>query len=102
MDETFSQEQATETAFVSLDLRRRLSVLATLARLHRAELISGLLLAVMGLQMLAVISRKSITLDEIVMIPAAYYHLADGNFQLINEHPPLAKIIAAVPLLFVQ
>jgi 4-amino-4-deoxy-L-arabinose transferase-like glycosyltransferase len=53
-------------------------------------------------QMLAVVARKSITADEIVMIPAAYYHLAAGNFQLVNEHPPLSKILAAVPLLFVQ
>jgi hypothetical protein len=52
--------------------------------------------------MFAVISRKSITVDEIVMIPSAYYHLAAGNFQLVNEHPPLAKIIAGVPALFVQ
>ena len=56
----------------------------------------------MSLQMFAVISRKSITVDEIVMIPSAYYHLAAGNFQLVNEHPPLAKIIAGVPTLFVQ
>ena len=56
----------------------------------------------MSLQMFAVISRKSITVDEIVMIPSAYYHLAAGNFQLVNEHPPLAKIIAGVPALFLQ
>src|SRR5256886_6171591 len=56
----------------------------------------------MCLQMVAVISRKSITCDEVVMIPSAYYHLAAGNFQLVNEHPPLSKILAAIPLLFVQ
>jgi hypothetical protein len=48
--------------------------------------------------MFAVISRKSIAVDEIVMIPSAYYHLAAG-FQLVGEHPPLAKIIAGVPTL---
>ena len=36
------------------------------------------------------------------MIPSAYHPLAAGNFQLVNEHPPLAKIIAGVPTLFVQ
>ncbi len=56
----------------------------------------------MSLQMLAVISRKSITVDEIVLIPAAYYHLAAFDCQLVNEHPPLVKILAAVPLLFIQ
>jgi len=72
------------------------------ASAHTAEFVCALLLAVMSLQMFAVIARKSITLDEIVMIPSAYYHLAAGNFQLVNEHPPLSKIIAGIPLLFVQ
>lgn len=56
----------------------------------------------MGLQMFAVIWRKSITADELVMIPSAYYHLVDSDFQLVNEHPPLSKLVAAIPLLFVQ
>jgi len=56
----------------------------------------------MSLNMLAVVSRKSITIDEIVMIPSAYYHLVAGNFQLVHDHPPLSKILAAVPLLFLQ
>ncbi|HJZ79476.1 MAG TPA: glycosyltransferase family 39 protein, partial [Pyrinomonadaceae bacterium] len=59
-------------------------------------------LAVMSLQMFAVIARKSITVDEIVLIPAGYYHLAAGNHQLVNEHPPLAKFIAGIPTLFIQ
>jgi len=56
----------------------------------------------MGLQMFVVISRKSITIDELVLIPSAYYHLVDGDFQQVYEHPALPKIIAAIPLLFVQ
>ncbi|HEX8188629.1 MAG TPA: glycosyltransferase family 39 protein, partial [Pyrinomonadaceae bacterium] len=32
----------------------------------------------------------------------AYYHLAAGNCQLVHEHPPLSKILAGVPLLFLQ
>lgn len=56
----------------------------------------------MCLNMLTVIARKSITIDEAVMIPSAYYHLAAGNFQLVSDHPPLSKILAAVPLLFIQ
>lgn len=74
----------------------------TFARSHAAELLSGALLLVMSVQMVAVISRKSITIDELVLIPSAYYHLVDGDFQLVNEHPALPKIIAAIPLLFVQ
>lgn len=60
------------------------------------------LLLGMSIQMLAVISRKSITNDEIVHIPAGYYHLVVGNYQLNNEHPPLVKMWAAIPLLFIQ
>jgi len=56
----------------------------------------------MALQMFAVVARKSITVDEIVMIPAAYYHWAAGNCQLVHEHPPLAKMVAGLPLLLVQ
>ena len=56
----------------------------------------------MTLQMLSVVWQKSITVDEIVMIPAAYYHLAAANCQLVHEHPPLVKILAGVPLLFLQ
>jgi len=33
-----------------------------------------------------------------VMIPAGYYHLARRDFRPINEHPPLPKMLAAVPL----
>src|SRR5215212_1935858 len=36
------------------------------------------------------------------MIPAAYYHWAAGNCQLVHEHPPLAKLVAGLPLLLVQ
>ena len=102
MDESLSQERTTTPAFLVIEPRRMLSALLSFSRTYVAELLAAALLAAMSFQMLAVISRKSITLDEIVMIPAAYYHLAAGNFQLINEHPPLSTIIAAVPLLFVQ
>jgi hypothetical protein len=102
MDESLSQDSQTETTFLVFEPRRSISALLAFARVHAAELLSGGLLAIMSVQMLVVISRKSITVDEIVMIPSAYYHLAAGNFQLVNEHPPLAKILAGIPLLFVQ
>lgn len=56
----------------------------------------------MALQMLAVISRKSITNDEVISIPAGYYHLVAGNFQISKGHPPLTKMWAALPLTFIQ
>jgi len=69
---------------------------------YRVEaLCAGILLA-MALNMIAVTARKSITADEIVLIPAAYYNLITDDFQLVREHPPLSKLLAGVPLLFLQ
>lgn len=101
MDEPLNQ-RVEQASHLTIDVRGALASTRSWVLAHLAELACAALLAAMSLQMLAVISRKSITVDEIVMIPSAYYHLAAGNFQLVNEHPPLAKIIAGVPTLFVQ
>src|SRR5437762_13573959 len=66
---------------------------------RRAAVLCALLLMLAALQMLAVIRRKSITVDEWVMIPAGYYHLTAGDYRPVSEHPPFAKVIAAAPLL---
>jgi 4-amino-4-deoxy-L-arabinose transferase-like glycosyltransferase len=66
------------------------------------QLVVLALLAVMAANLVTVIKRKSITADEIVHIPAGYYHLVAANYTLNNEHPPLVKIWAALPLLFLQ
>ena len=102
MDQPLNQRAATDDSTIEIDPRRVLMAIRAWAAAHVAELACAALLAVMSLQMFAVISRKSITVDEIVLIPSAYYHLAAGNFQLVNEHPPLAKIAAGIPLLFIQ
>ena len=103
MDQPLVLESDTgATTLLIFEPRRFLSLLLAFVRSHAAEITSGALLAVMGLQMFTVIWSKSITVDELVMIPSAYYHLVDGDFQLIKEHPPLSKIVAATPLLFVQ
>jgi len=73
-----------------------------LASVRKAELVCVALLGLMAVNLVAQISRKSITNDEIVHIPAGYYHLVGGQFQLNNEHPPLVKMWAALPLLFIQ
>ena len=67
---------------------------------RRGELLCALLLTLAAATMLAVVSRKSITVDETVMIPAGYYHVAEGDLRPVNEHPPFAKVLAALPLLF--
>jgi 4-amino-4-deoxy-L-arabinose transferase-like glycosyltransferase len=60
------------------------------------------ILMVMGVNLFCVIQRKSITNDEIVHIPAGYHYLRAGNFLLNPEHPPLAKMWAALPLLVLK
>ncbi len=69
---------------------------------RKAEAVCAALLLVMAANLFAAISHKSLTNDEIVHIPAGYYHLVAGKFQLNNEHPPLVKMWAALPLLFIQ
>src|SRR6267378_5468525 len=99
MDESFNQEYATEIVF---EPRRTLAQVLQWAWARRAEVLCAAMLLGMGLQMFAVVARKAITNDEVLHIPAGYYHLVNGDFQLNNEHPPLAKIWAALPLLLIQ
>jgi hypothetical protein len=68
-------------------------------RRRRGELVCAALLALMAANMISVIARKSITIDEWVMIPAGYYHLTAGDYRPVNEHPPFAKLLSAAPLL---
>src|SRR5205807_6409631 len=88
MDESFSRETATKTLFLIFEPKRTLDSVLRWARGRRAKLLVAALLAAMSIQMLAVISRKSITTDEVVHIPAGYYHLVVGDFQYLNPHPP--------------
>ncbi|HEU4597618.1 MAG TPA: glycosyltransferase family 39 protein [Pyrinomonadaceae bacterium] len=66
----------------------------------RAGLLCALLLTLMAAQMLAVVRQKSLTVDEPLLIAAGYYHLTAGDFRPVNEHPPVAKVLGALPLLF--
>lgn len=101
MNESLSQGQ-TAAATTVFKPRRAAINLWLWVQQHTPALLCALFLSAMSFNMLAVIARKSITNDEIVMIPAAYYHLVSGDYQVVNEHPPLSKIIAGLPLLFIQ
>lgn len=65
-----------------------------------AHLIAAALLLVMVINLLSVVARKSITIDETLAIPAGYYYLADRAFHIDCDHPPLPKMLAALPLVF--
>lgn len=71
-------------------------------RRYWAELVAGGVLLLMGVNLVSVTARKSITADEIVLIPAAYYYYVDPNVNLIGQHPPVCKLLAGLPLLFLQ
>ena len=45
---------------------------------------------------------ESITTDELVHLSAGYTYLAEGDYRMNPEHPALAKILAAAPLMFMR
>lgn len=65
-----------------------------------ARLIAAGLLLLMAINLLSVVARKSITIDETLAIPAGYYYLADRAFHIDSDHPPWPKMLAALPLVF--
>src|SRR5262245_51144974 len=88
-----------------MNATRRRSFLFTVrefAKSHAAELTCAVVLLLMATNFFAVINRKGLTNDEKYHIPAGYYHLVFGDFQLNPEHPPLVKMLSAIPLLFVK
>ena len=78
--------------------RREAGTAATDFLSRRAAVLCVALLMLMGAQMLGVIRQKSLTVDEWVLIPAGFYHLTEGDFRPVHEHPPVAKVLAAAPL----
>ncbi len=42
----------------------------------------------------------SVTYDEVAHIPAGYVYWETHDFRLNPQHPPLIKLLAAIPLLF--
>jgi hypothetical protein len=46
--------------------------------------------------------HTSITLDEPLHIASGYACLVTGDYRLVEEHPPLLKMLQAVPLLLIQ
>lgn len=59
----------------------------------------GVLLAALACQCILSMLQKSATSDEVPHLTAGYAYLTRGDYRLNAEHPPLIKLIAAVPLL---
>ena len=62
---------------------------------------SLLLLAFLAQGFLSLV-QKSVVVDEMVYITAGYEHLATGEFDYNRTNPPLAKLVSALPLMFLD
>lgn len=58
--------------------------------------------ALIVLQILLSLTDKSLTFDESNRFLAGYQYLAEGDFRLNPEHPPLVKYLVGLPLLFMK
>ena len=75
--------------------------LPTQARRHRLEwLILAGLAILLSAQLWSSVRLLSVTWDEIDHLHAGYRYLKCGAFGWNPEHPPLAKMVDALPLLF--
>ena len=45
---------------------------------------------------------QSVSSDEVVHLPAGITYLRTGDFRLNPQHPPLVKILSAIPVLFLN
>jgi hypothetical protein len=68
----------------------------------RYTAIAIVLVIAFWLQMLLALPKLSATSDEIVHLPAGYTYWTTRDFRLNPEHPPLVKLVAALPLLFLK
>src|SRR3989442_4233893 len=60
------------------------------------------LIGIFCLQALLAIRRLSATSDEPIHLAAGYSYLQTRDFRMNPEHPPLAKLLAALPLLAIH
>jgi dolichyl-phosphate-mannose--protein O-mannosyl transferase len=63
------------------------------------NIIAGALLAIMFFMAFFSMKGISLTMDELAHIPAGFSYLYAKDYRLNPEHPPLAKDLAALPLL---
>ncbi|MGO8838991.1 MAG: ArnT family glycosyltransferase [Limisphaerales bacterium] len=74
-----------------------------MSALHRLALETGVALlfgAIFAASVLSFSRQASPTYDEVAFLPAGYTYLHWDDYRLNPEHPPLAKQLAALPLLW--
>ncbi len=60
------------------------------------------LLVIMFIQAVLSLRLKSLTFDETSHLPAGYSYLKTGDYRINLEQPPLIKLLAGFPLLFMK
>jgi len=65
----------------------------------KINIIAAILLIILFAVSVQSIKHKSLTFDELAHLPAGYSYLAQKDYRLNPEHPPLIKDLSAVPLL---
>ncbi len=63
---------------------------------------TAVLLAVLGAVQVASVRDDSATFDEGLYVTAGYSYLKTGDFRMNVEHPPLAKLLLALPLILLD
>jgi 4-amino-4-deoxy-L-arabinose transferase-like glycosyltransferase len=71
---------------------------ATMRPARREAAIAGLLLATLAALLLVGLFTDGLAGDEPIYIAAGHRHLLAGDYALNTEQPPLAKLLAALPL----
>ncbi len=66
------------------------------------NLCAFLLLTTMLVTSILSMKNDSATMDELAHIPAGYSYLTHQDYRINPEHPPLAKDLSALPLLFMN
>lgn len=66
------------------------------------KILPFLILGTMILLSFFAVQNDSATMDEVAHIPAGYSYLKFQDYRLNPEHPPLLKILATFPLLFLD
>ena len=62
------------------------------------DLVAGLLLALMAVLASSAALRESVTIDEVAHIGAGVSYLQKFDLRMNAGHPPLPKVLAALPL----
>src|SRR4030066_1334148 len=69
---------------------------------HKATLFAFLLLCLIPFQALSATTQLTPMMDEGSHLASGYAYLITGRFRTGLDHPPLAKQLAALPLLMVK